>query len=87
MGHTDRVSQNVYQCPPALTAVCKIGKFLQAVDQGKTPRRIVTFDQLDEEMEIEDDKSHEPEEDVQDGDQDVAESRVIGPVNTSEVVE
>ena len=47
MGHSERVSQNVYQCPPGMTTLTKIGKFLHKIDQGQAPQDIVTFDELD----------------------------------------
>jgi integrase len=34
MGHSDSINRNVYQCPPAVIEVTKVGRFLQNIDSG-----------------------------------------------------
>jgi hypothetical protein len=34
MGHSDGINKNVYQCPPALLEVTKVGKFFHQLDTG-----------------------------------------------------
>ncbi|XP_060554702.1 uncharacterized protein LOC132715677 isoform X3 [Ruditapes philippinarum] len=33
MGHSDKINKNVYQCPPAVTEVTKVGKFFRKLDE------------------------------------------------------
>ena len=35
MGHTQNMNEKVYQCPMSVTEVCKIGKYLTALDAGE----------------------------------------------------
>lgn len=41
MGHTEEINVNVYQCPPGITEVCKVGGILDAIDRGG--ERIMTM--------------------------------------------
>jgi len=34
MGHSQAINETVYQCPPSLLEVCKVGTFLQKLDRG-----------------------------------------------------
>lgn len=34
MGHSADISANVYQCPPAFLEICRVGRFLEALEHG-----------------------------------------------------
>ena len=55
MGHSERISQGTYQCPPGLTAVTRIGRILHKLDQGPSTTP-ANFD-----MEIENDAAQPQE--------------------------
>lgn len=43
MGHSEMVNEAIYQAPPALLEITKVGKQLQQIDQGTLLRLIYTF--------------------------------------------